>query len=188
MFRRHTVRHGKGRHAAAAWQNSASQWLHESVAVVSAAVLLTLSLSLFWRPVVVQGESMLPTLVNNDRLILYCFHYSPERGDIVVIRRENDEPLIKRVIGVAGDTVHIYEQRVYLNGELLEEPYLADAVTPSMQFERATVVPEGHIFVMGDNRTNSHDSRHADIGMVSTEAVVGKAVFRMDPFTGLEEK
>lgn len=161
-------------------------WAHEAVAAVSCAVFLAMAVSLFWRPVVVQGESMFPTLSTNDRLILYCFDYTPERGDIVVIRRENAEPLIKRVIAVGGDTVQIQNQRVYLNGELLWEPYLTDGATPSVGFSKTVTVPEGHLFVLGDNRSNSHDSRHADIGMVNIEMVVGKAVFRLDPFQKLK--
>lgn len=149
------------------------------------AVLIVLLFSLFFRPVSVEGPSMFSTLEDGERLLLSCFMYTPSRGDIVVIEREDKEPLIKRVIAIAGDTIRIDAEsgRVYLNGEMLEEPYLDTQKTSPQSLTKETVVPNGHVFVMGDNRSNSHDSRAQDIGMIPQEKIVGKAVFRLLPFS-----
>lgn len=162
---------------------------YEAAAVFCTAVLATLLFFVLFRPVTVQGNSMKPTLQNGDYLLLYCFDYIPEQGDVVVIERENAEPLIKRVVAVAGDTVYIdpVTQLVYCNGERLEEPYLT-TTTPPLGMTEAVTVPEGHIFVLGDNRYNSHDSRSDDIGMVNVESVIGKALVRLYPeFTVFDE-
>ena len=132
------------------------------------------------------------TLMNHDRLILTNLFYKPERGDIVVINRYTQEPLVKRIIAVGGDTLDIDAEtgEVILNGEVLEEPYL-DCFTPRNPLTGEVTIPEGHLFVMGDNRGNSHDSRSGDIGFVSEKDIMGKAVFRIWPlnqFGGLYEE
>ena len=131
---------------------------------------------------------MMDTLYGGDRLILCPALSSPDRGDIVVINRYTDEPLVKRVIGVAGDTVEIDEEqhKVRLNGELLDEPYV-DFPTPAYDMTGAVVIPEGYVFVMGDHRDNSHDSRWDDIGPVPVGDILGRAVLRIWPFTWLDE-
>ena len=105
-------------------------------------------------------------------------------GDIVVIRREDDTPLIKRVIGLPGDKISIREGQVYRNGELLEEPYTRDGDTPNNGLDTAYTVPEGGIFVLGDNRRESLDSRilRDHIRMAD---VVGVVTFRLKPFESL---
>ena len=157
-------------------------------AAVLSLIVVVLVFTFFVRIVGVDGESMNNTLMNGDRLILSVLPYTPERGDIVVISRRNQEPLIKRVIGVAGDTIEIDEElhRVKLNGELLDEPYV-DFPTLAYDLSGKVVVPEGMVFVMGDHRDDSHDSRWADIGPVPVEDILGRAVMRVWPFQWLDE-
>ena len=154
-------------------------------AIVAAMVLLVLLFTFVFRAAGVLGDSMQPTLQDGDRLVLFSHFYTPARGDIVIVRRDDEEPIVKRVIGVAGDVVSIDEQteKVYLNGEELDEPYL-DCTTPTLYgFTGPYTVPAGTIFVMGDNRPESHDSRAPDIGAVKLDHVMGKAVFRILPLS-----
>ena len=136
------------------------------------------------RIVGVDGDSMNNTLTNGDRLVLTdTYDYTPERGDIVVINRYTREPLIKRIIAVAGDKLEITaDGRVLLNDTALNEPYIKGDFTAQKEFVQAQVVPSGCVFVMGDNRGNSHDSRNVDISFVPVEDIVGKAAFRLFPF------
>ena len=143
------------------------------------------------------------TLEENDRVFIYNLFYTPKAGDIVVISRNssNDsalqesgkEPIIKRVIAVAGDTVDIrFEDGigyVYVNGVLQDEPYIREPISeykPILEAIRfPAFVPDGCIFVMGDNRNASLDSRSAligDCGMIDTRYVLGRAVLRIYPF------
>lgn len=151
------------------------------VLVASLACIVILFTFLF-RVVGVEGDSMKDTLYQGDRLILCPLLSSPERGDIVVINRYTDEPLVKRVIGVAGDTIEIDEElhKVRLNGEILDEPYV-QYPTPAYDLSGEIAIPEGYVFVMGDHRNDSHDSRAADIGLVTVNDIVGQAAFRIWP-------
>ncbi len=140
--------------------------------------------SMFFRPCTVEGNSMVPTLESGDQLLLSNLDYQPEVGDIVAIRRENNTPLIKRVIALEGDTIYIdpISGEVYRNGKVIKEPYLSGK-TPTAHMVGEMTVPKGKLFVMGDNRYNSHDSRYVDIGPVSVEDVMGEAVFRIYPLS-----
>jgi signal peptidase I len=138
--------------------------------------------TLFFAPYDVEGASMMPTLENEERLIvtkLDYFLHSPKRGDIVVFHATDDDDYVKRVIGVAGDTVKMDNDQLYINDEAVEEPYLTnfkqqinDRGNLTNDFGPITV-PEGEIFVMGDNRRVSWDSRQ--IGTISLDKVVGRA-------------
>ena len=155
-------------------------------AAIFALVCVVLVFTFLFRIVGVDGESMQTTLMNHDRLILTRLNYTPERGDIVVINRYTQEPLVKRIVAKGNDTLDIDAQtgKVILNGSVLEEPYLDDfQKTEPMDFQGPIVVPEGYVFVMGDNRLNSHDSRKRDISCVSEKDIMGKAVFRLWPFS-----
>lgn len=156
---------------------------------VFALVMVAVLFAFFIRIVGVDGGSMNDTLLDGDHLILSKAFYTPERGDIVVVTREGSTPLIKRVIAIEGDTIEIDAEsgEVILNGEILNEPYVH---YPNMLYDMTgpVTVPEGHVFVMGDHRDNSHDSRKNDLGCVDVDNIVGKAVWRflpLDSFGGL---
>ncbi len=136
----------------------------------------------FVRPFVLEAfyipsESMVPALEVGDRVFVNKFIYrmnEPERGDIVVFRSAEggNEDLIKRVVGVPGDNVEVRDGVLFLNGERREEPYLNKRV-PDSGFYGPTTVPPGHVFMMGDNRANSRDSRF--FGPVPYENIEGEA-------------
>ena len=163
-----------------------------SIAIAVAAVVV-LNMFVFVQ-VVVDGQSMYPTLHNKDRLIATRLMYTPEAGDIVVVEpylREGSVKgklmfgrtlYIKRVIATPGQTIDLKAGQVYIDGELLKEAYIPEDVkTLEMSTPLPAKVPEGHVFVMGDNRENSKDSRDLSVGMIRYEQVVGKAVFRLLP-------
>lgn len=139
------------------------------------------------RVMTVEGESMTNTLQNGERIITTSLYGELKHNDIVVIRRENDVPLIKRVIAVAGDTIDIdYETgTVYVNGKALDEPFIRDKMAYIDYRDGNTKLPltveEGHVFVMGDNRNGSLDSRCTTVGQIDVKDVFGKAIFRIWP-------
>ena len=151
-------------------------------AAVFSLIVVVLVFAFIFRIVGVDGTSMMTTLKDSDRLILTHLLYEPERGDIVVINRYTKEPLIKRVIGVAGDTVEIDEEqhRVRINGVLLDEPYIHVPTYPEGMAGKTVEIPDGKVFVLGDNRVASLDSR--SIGLIDEGDILGKAVFRILPF------
>ena len=159
-------------------------------ALVFALTFLVLLSVFFVRFSGVDGSSMLPTLVDNDQVLVQIVGYDePERGDIVVVYAPyfENEPLVKRVIAKGGDIVDIDPDSgmVSVNGEQLVEPYINETIlnigTVSYPYE----VPEGRVFVMGDNRNHSSDSRLAEIGALPYENIIGKVFFRIFPFTRL---
>ena len=145
--------------------------------------MVAILFAFFIRIVAVDGSSMNDTLMDQDHLLVAKAFYTPDYGDIVVIRRDNSMPLIKRVIAKEGDTIYIDPQThdVILNGEVLVEPYVHYDNLPYDLTEPVTV-PEGHVFVMGDHRDNSHDSRKDSLGCVAVDHIVGKAVWRFTPY------
>lgn len=151
-------------------------------AAVFSLICVVLVFTFLIRIVGVKGDSMMNTLMENDRLILTSFPITPERGDIVVVNRYTKEPIIKRVIGVAGDRVYIdpEKQMVLLNGKELTEDYALGSTSPNDVTAEVTV-PEGYVFVLGDNRVVSLDSRDESVGLVSLKDVMGKAMFRIWP-------
>ena len=129
----------------------------------------------------VDGESMLPTLHHNERLVVWRLGYEPKAGDIVILDPPSGRgPYVKRVIATGGQTVQIdnFTGDVFVDGKKLDEPYINNKTT-SMQSE--FYVPEGHTFVMGDNRGNSHDSRSSDVSYIADEKIMGEVVFRLWP-------
>ncbi len=164
------------------WAVTAYEWV--STLVVSLLVLV-IAFTFFLRIVRVDGDSMDNTLQDGDQLLMLTTVSDYQRGDIVVVDRYTIEPLVKRVIAVGGDTIKIDENGlVYLNGSLLSEPYAAE-FTPQKGCTEAVVVPDGYVFLMGDNRLVSKDSRSEEIGLVLEKDLVGKAVFRLSPFSAL---
>ncbi len=158
-------------------------WLRELLETVLPAVLIALLINLFLAQATrVFGQSMEPTLYSDQRLVIeklsYHFH-SARRGDVVVLRvpEQSDELLIKRVVGLPGETIDIREGRVYVDGRLLDEPYIHQATRDNQQ--DPIVVPPLHVFVMGDNRGFSNDSR--SFGVVPLEHIVGRAWFSYWP-------
>ena len=153
------------------------------------ACLIALVVMQFIKPTIVKESSMQPTLYENNYIFLskqaYTFS-TPKHGDIIVFHTDmltedgEEKMLIKRIIGLPGDVITVAEGQVYLNDELLDEPYLLDAETRG-HIENVEV-PEGELFVMGDNRQVSVDSRSDRVGFVPIEEVVGKAFFRLYPF------
>ena len=125
---------------------------------------------------------MEPTLLDRNWVAVTTLGFYAQRGDIVVISQPNalNEPLIKRIIAVAGDTVEIDPQAhtVAVNGENLDEPYISEPVEKAGDLTYPVQVPEGYVFVMGDNRNDSLDSRSSTIGFIDTRYLSGKAVFR----------
>ena len=131
----------------------------------------------------VDGNSMLPTLHNNERLVVWRLGYEAEVGDIVILDPPSGRgPYVKRVIATEGQVVKIDNMsgEVYVDGEKLDEPYINNK-TYTMTGESEFIVPEGHTFVMGDNRGNSHDSRSADVSYIDEDKIYGKVVFRIWP-------
>lgn len=176
-------------------KRSAAKEIFDWVASIAIAVAAVIVLNMFvFVQVVVDGQSMYPTLHNKDRLIATRLLYTPKAGDIVVIEPYLKEGTvkgklmfgrtlyIKRVIATEGQTIDLKGGQVYIDGKLLSEEYIPENVsTLEMSTPLPATVPEGHVFVMGDNRQNSKDSRDLSVGMVRYEQVVGKAVFRLLP-------
>lgn len=144
--------------------------------------VVVILLSFVFRHSVVDGDSMLGTLKNGEHLIISDLFYSPERGDIIVFEDHATgfkKPLIKRIIAVGGDEIRISGKKVYLNGELLEEDYVyVDGYLNDASV--VLVVPEGELFVMGDHRNESSDSRV--FGTISEDSVIGRVILRFYPF------
>ena len=146
-------------------------------------------LNFFFRLVDVKGTSMVETLQNGDKLIVTNFNYTPKPNDIIVIShgKEYAEPIVKRVIATAGQTLKLdYENdRILVDGVVIDEPYLDVSTFCNVEadYEIPEVIPDGMIFVMGDNRGVSMDSRDSRIGLISVDNVIGKAQFVVYPFS-----
>ena len=156
-----------------------------------AVVFVVLIFTLLFRIFVVKGPSMYSTLEDGDRIVVSNLFFTPKTGDVIVFSGDyNDgEVLVKRVIGIPGDVVDIAATgEVLLNGEQLAEPYL-DAGTTTVARDMALpyTVRQGDLFVMGDNRGISLDSRSTQIGAAETKKVLGKVIFRLFPNTGVIE-
>ena len=162
------------------------EWVQALVcSVLAVVVIFTFAIRLIG----VDGHSMVPTLQDGDRLLVLnsILYDDYQYGDIVVLRKESflAEPIVKRVIATGGQTVDIDFETgsVYVDGELLKEDYINELTFLEEGTEFPLTVPEGSIFVMGDNRNNSNDSRDYRLGTVDTRYVIGKAVFLAFPGT-----
>ena len=149
--------------------------------------VVVLAISFFIKPIVVQGISMLPTLETKDYLLVSRQAYNfgePERGDIVVFPHEEgteETYYIKRIIALPGDHLVIKDGKVYINNKVMNEDYIAEDYTSG---DIDYKIPEGRIFVMGDNRGSSSDSRY--FGTVKIDEVLGEAFVRLFPFSKIE--
>ena len=156
-------------------------------ALISAALVLVLVFSFVFRIIQVDGSSMVPTLTNGDKLIVWGAGYTPERGDVVIVDSYTTygKPLVKRVIAKGGDTISIdYEAgTVTVNGELLQEDYIAEPTYLGYDVTFPYTVPEGTVFVMGDNRNNSLDSRSSYVGCIDERDILGKVLVCFLPFS-----
>ena len=162
-------------------------WLQCVVTAIICGVVLFV---FFGRTIGVDGRSMMQTLQDNDRVVISNLFYTPGNGDIVVFRSPSEQfafPLVKRVIAVADQTVDIDFDTgsVYVDGTLLNEPYIYAMTTSRHDFNGPVTVPKGFIFVMGDNRNSSTDSRSNVVGLVDTRYILGKVLFVLIP--GLDD-
>ena len=160
------------------------EWAQALVCSVLAVVLL---FTFVIRLIGVDGHSMVPTLQDGDRLLVLnaMLDNDYEYGDIVVLRKDTflEEPIVKRVIATEGQTVDIdfTAGAVYVDGQLLEEDYIRQPTYLEEGLEFPVTVPEGCVFVMGDNRNDSDDSRDPELGPVDTRQILGRAVFVLFP-------
>ena len=156
-----------------------------SEALVTALVLIVVLFAFFVRSIGVSGDSMIHTLHNGDGLIVSNLFYEPEAGDIVVMTKKTfmKDSFVKRIIATEGQTVDMdfEEGIVYVDGVALDEPYLREQMYKNYEFVGPVTVPEGHIFVMGDNRNGSTDSRDSAVGVVDERYIVGRVLFRIWP-------
>lgn len=158
-------------------------WL---AAIVSAVIVALLIRGFLFEIILVEGESMMPTLLTDERIgIEKVTRYAslPQRGDIVIVRYPDMEgTYVKRTIGLPGETVEVRDSTVYIDGRPLYEDYVADEPYADMD---PVVVPENCIFVMGDNRAHSMDSRASYIGPISRDAILGHGLFVLWPLENM---
>lgn len=171
------------------------EWI--SCMIFAIAAMLAINL-FFFRSITVSGPSMNDTLVDGDKVIAMNFCYTPQYGDIVIVQANKlknkntglyGEPIIKRVIAKGGDVIRInyITGEVYRNGDLLKEDYIKDLTHLRnegwLEDNEGITVPENCVFVMGDNRNVSNDSRNLqDVGFIDVDSIMGKAILRFAPF------
>lgn len=183
-------------------EDKKSDWFNDVIEILetmlkSVFVVLLLFTYLI-RPVTVEGRSMVPTLQNHDKLVMRRILYQPHQGDIVVVNNYEghilspdgsvvnsgyalNEVLIKRVIAVAGQSIEVRtdEGLVYVDGVALEESYTNEpTLVNDGAFSYPITVPKGYVFVMGDNRNHSTDSRNPSVGLIAEKDILGNAFFR----------
>ena len=153
--------------------------------IIFALVFCVLLFVFAVRMVNVVGHSMVPTLEQSDKVVISNLFYHPKQGDVVVLRKQTlmQEPIVKRIIATEGQTVDIDfdDGVVYVDGKALDEPYVNEPVHDRENFEGKITVPEGCVFVMGDNRNRSLDSRSLMLGDVDTDLIMGRAFVRLFP-------
>ncbi len=164
-------------------------WLQCIVSAVVAGILIFVFIG---KVDGIKGPSMMQTLQNGDTVILSNLLYTPKYPDIVFIKTEayGEKPIVKRIIATEGQTVNIDFERgvVSVDGVELREPYVNGQTTLRINFDGPVTVPEGHVFVMGDNRNESSDSRDDRVGMVDVHDILGKVYLVLIPGKGYGDK
>lgn len=158
--------------------------------LISALIICVVIFVFCIRVIDVNGTSMVPTLQHGNKMLVSGLFYQPKYGDVVVFKSDTYDPnkaLVKRVIAVAGDEINIDFDKgvVYVNGEPLDEPYINELTATKIDFIGPKEVPENCVFVMGDNRNASTDSRDSRIGMVDTRTILGKVYYVIFPLNEL---
>lgn len=155
-------------------------------ALLTAVVVVVIVMTFCFRMVDVDGSSMMNTLQDGDRVIITGLDYEPRVGDVVVISHgvELDKTIVKRIIAVGGQTVDIDFDtgEVMVDGIVLDEPYILGETTVSADVEFPLTVTEGTVFVLGDNRVISKDSRYAEVGLIDVNNIIGEVQLRVYPF------
>ncbi|MEE0264541.1 MAG: signal peptidase I [Acutalibacteraceae bacterium] len=172
---------------AGAITQSCYDMLHTIILPITVVFLL---LTFVFRLVNVDGQSMMDTLFDKDKVIVTNFLYTPKSGDVVVISHGQQlyEPIIKRVIATEGQSLSIdfAKGTVAVDGVILDEPYIKESPFKQYDAEIPEVIPEGMVFVMGDNRNHSTDSRSTRVGLINEDDVIGKAQFILYPFNRIK--
>ena len=171
--------------AAVAARREIYEWIQ---CLMSALIICVIIFVFFIRVIDVNGTSMVPTLQNGDKMLVSDLFYTPKAGDVVVFKKDEYDPdraLVKRVIATEGQTVNIDFDNgiVYVDGVPLEEEYVNSPTNRQLQFIGPAKVPEGCVFVLGDNRNASTDSRNSLIGMVDSRLILGKVYFVIFPIS-----
>lgn len=159
--------------------------------LMAVLIFFVVVFTFFVRLIGVDGTSMYPTLQDRSIMLVSNLGYTPEKGDIVVLRKEgfySDQPIVKRVIATGGDTIDIdpVTGDVIVNGEVLDEPYILEKINTLERMGDLTypqTVTEGCIYVLGDNRNGSTDSRWSSLGMVDERYVLGHVLSVVFPFS-----
>jgi len=153
--------------------------------IVSTLVVVILAFIFIGRQTGVSGISMRNTLYDDDSVFVTSMFYTPKNGDIVIIKSDafTDQLLVKRVIATQGQTLDINfdTNEVFVDGVVLNEPYIREPTRESRDFRGPVTVPEGCVFVMGDNRNQSRDSRESTVGFVDVREIIGKVHFIILP-------
>lgn len=165
-------------------------------AIIIAALIALLVRTFLFSPIIVDGPSMQPTLYDRDQMIVNKFIYKfkdPERFDIVIFHASEYKDFIKRIIGLPGEHIKMIDNELYVNDELVEEPFLDDYISDGFRTNDFTLemlpgnyekIPDGKVLVLGDNRGNSTDSR--SIGLIDMKEIVGKATVIYWPFNRMQ--
>ena len=162
-------------------QEKSRREIYDWIYCLSVALIICVVIFAFFiRLIDVRGTSMNPTLNNNDKMLVSGLFYEPKVGDVVVFKKDEYDPeraLVKRVIAVEGQVINMDFDHgiVYVDGVPIEEDYIMEPTTNKIDFIGPQTVPEGCVFVMGDNRNASTDSRKKEIGMVDTRLILGRA-------------
>lgn len=158
--------------------------IYENISMIAVgAVAVMLIFTFGFRVSGIEGTSMLPTLEDGDRVVLTAFDGNPKRGQVIISVQPNafDKPVVKRIIATENQTVDIdfTSGKVYVDGELLSEPYINNPTINGDDVTFPVTVPEGYVFVMGDNRQGSTDSRSTKIGFIDENYILGVVKYRV---------